>query len=530
MYLIQVGLLSVIFIELILCFGLLEVTTKKGILKGHQLLSRNGRVYNSFTGIPYAEPPIGELRFEAPKEVKPWKEILDATKEPNACIQKGDLNSSEDCLYLNVYKPQVDKLLPVMFWIHGGAFSSGNGGSQMFGPQYFMDKDVIIVSINYRLGVLGFMSTEDEVIPGNLGLKDQVLALRWVQENIELFGGNPNQVTVFGASSGAASVGYHLLSPLSKDLFHGAILQSGTPLNRWAIEMPGIARKRANIIFKKANCIDKNPKSLLKCLRKLPAKFFTNIASEFSEFLHYPIAFKPVVEKNCNINKNAFLCRHQFNDFYQESFVPVIIGINSAEGAMITSYLYNETSVLYPEFLQDDFKNTISIILSYNKYALPENVNDIGQRLLKKYYPREKMEDHTHFNTAEMMTDGAHLHGALSMAYSLLSPVYFYIYDYQNEFSFNKLFGPCKKYLGVTHGDELNSLFKLNAFNLKTLNDQDTKISKVMVNIWTQFASTLRRGGFQEDYWRPSRRLKNWDVPVVLFGTLYRGFWLLRLQ
>ncbi|KAL5242174.1 hypothetical protein ACI65C_009584 [Semiaphis heraclei] len=487
----QVGekLLYAVIILLFLSssFCTVEVKITKGILNGRILKSRNERPYYSFTGIPYAKPPVGELRFEAPEPVGPWDGTLDATKHSNACVQKSVADSSEDCLYLNVYTPSTDGNFPVMFWIHGGAFYLGHSSPDMFGPDYFMDSNVVLVSVNFRLGVLGFLSTEDDVIPGNYGMKDQVEALRWVQENIVKFGGDPGKVTIFGGSSGGASTGYHMLSPMSKGLFHKAILQSGTPLCRWSTSLPGVARDRSKTISRLAGCDgNSSSKNILKCLKTLPESFFSDIYDKLREWHSYPtVLFSPVVEQ-CDSGKAAFLCRHQLKEFKQESFVPAIIGLNSAEGGMIVSSLYNDTSLLYPE-VYTDFNRLLSLILSHQHFT--NELDEIGEKVLKKYFPSGKIGDHSHLKTAEMITDGRYLHGIFDMALQMVSPVYFYLYDYQNEFSYNTLYGKCNKKLGITHGDELTSLFKSDIINPKKMNLRDTAVSKLMVDVWTKFAT-----------------------------------------
>lgn len=149
------------------------------------------------------------------------------------CVKIGD----EDCLYLNVFtpeKPQVGKQLPVMVWIHGGGFANGCGNQEWYGPDYLVPKGVILVSINYRLAAFGFLSFANTECPGNFGLKDQSLGLKWVQQNISAFGGDPNNVTIFGESAGSASVHYQVLSPLSRGLFQKAIAQSACSINPFA--------------------------------------------------------------------------------------------------------------------------------------------------------------------------------------------------------------------------------------------------------------------------------------------------------
>ncbi|VVC41624.1 Carboxylesterase type B, conserved site,Carboxylesterase, type B,Alpha/Beta hydrolase fold [Cinara cedri] len=465
--------------------------TKNGVIKGRILKSRDGRPYHSYTGIPYAKPPIQRLRFMPPESAEPWNGTWDATKEPNICIQEGYVDGYEDCLYLNVYAPETDKKrLPVIFWIHGGGFTWGHSGSGLFGPAYFMDKDVVLVTINYRLGILGFLSTEDDVLPGNYGMKDQVLALRWVRENIITFNGDPDQVTICGGSAGSASVGFHMLSPMSKGLFHKAILQSGSPVCIWANCPSGVSRKRAYSVATIAGCNFNNSEDILNCLRILPAKYLqSEMHTKLFTWLKYPaILFSPVVE-NCKSRQEAFLCHHPIYDFQQESFVPAIIGMNSAEGGLMAIPLYNRTSLLYTEF-SEDFNRLWPIISGYNFYVTPENIHKIVDKIRKKYYPSGSINDDSHSETVKMFTDSIFTKCVFEMAYQLSSPVYGYIYNYQNEFSHNKIYGSCDKPLGVTHGDEMNSLFKMNDLNPIELNEEDLKVSKLMINIWYKFVST----------------------------------------
>ncbi|XP_077282716.1 juvenile hormone esterase-like isoform X3 [Temnothorax americanus] len=178
--------------------------------------------YFAFRGIPYAKPPIGELRFKDPVPPEPWSGDRDAFKYGNVAVQldifSREIIGDEDCLYLNVYTTDLNpaEKRAVMVWIHGGGFFTGSGNAIIYGPDYIVQKDVVLVTLNYRLGVLGFLNLDDKVATGNQGLKDVVMALQWIQKNISKFGGNPTNITIFGESAGGAIVHYITLSPLAK--------------------------------------------------------------------------------------------------------------------------------------------------------------------------------------------------------------------------------------------------------------------------------------------------------------------------
>ncbi len=214
-----------------------QVTTKSGILKG--LVEEDIVV---FKGIPFAAVPVGDLRWQAPRPPMSWDGVRMADKFSPICMQIRmyplDLpveEMSEDCLYLNIWKPQkttTDKL-PVMLWIYGGGLTNGSASTPLYSGESMAKQDVIVLTANYRLGVFGFLahpelSKEAEYkSSGNYGLLDMIAALQWIQENIESFGGDPNNVTVFGQSSGAISISALIASPLATGLFNKAICQSG---------------------------------------------------------------------------------------------------------------------------------------------------------------------------------------------------------------------------------------------------------------------------------------------------------------
>ncbi|GAB1257538.1 carboxylesterase family protein [Aurantivibrio plasticivorans] len=229
---------------------------------------------SQYLGIPYAAAPTGDLRWQPPAPVEPWEGILTAGTVGNGCPQSispfGQPSASEDCLYLNVYTSSRGhhrhfRKRPVMVWIHGGAFTYGEGHS--YDPAKLADEGVIVVTFNYRLGALGFMAhpalsaTSSTGASGNYGIMDQQAALQWVQENIRAFGGDPNNVTIFGESAGGLSVHAHLASPQSEGLFHRAIIQSGAYL----LEQPSL-QDWEYLGLAMANAIG-CPDQSLECLR-----------------------------------------------------------------------------------------------------------------------------------------------------------------------------------------------------------------------------------------------------------------------
>ncbi|XP_074142605.1 carboxylesterase 3-like isoform X5 [Sminthopsis crassicaudata] len=222
-----------------------EVVTQFGRVRGKQVTVKGTehRV-DVFLGIPFAKPPVGTRRFSPPQPAEPWEGVKDATTFPPMCLQelertdlmKNTLDGkqqlfpiSEDCLYLNIYTPtsrhKKDKL-PVMVWFHGGSFVIGTASSYDGSPLSAYE-DIVVVTAQYRLGFQGFLSTGDKIAPGNWGFLDLVAALQWVQSNIAHFGGDPNCVTISGQSAGGMCVSALVLSPMTKGLFHKAIVQSG---------------------------------------------------------------------------------------------------------------------------------------------------------------------------------------------------------------------------------------------------------------------------------------------------------------
>ncbi|QDZ24917.1 type B carboxylesterase [Chloropicon primus] len=310
------------------------VITKFGPVRGSRA---NGTV--SFLGIPFAQPPVNELRFASPVPPTPWTETLNATEFAPGCPQMCKLpdlmcpdKQSEDCLYLNVYIP--DKTppkggWPVYVFIHGGSFFEGAGGCVAYnGLQFARAGDLILVNLNYRLGALGWLTHKTE-IKGNFGLQDQRLALQWVQDNIQLFGGNKDQVTVGGESAGAMSVISHLVSPLSKGLFHRAIVESG-PLSIPFIQY-GRDNKYYTQFIEDAQCLD--AQNVTECLRSKKLETLVDIQESIvvvplPQPIHYVLPWMPTYG-NEEIPIHPYLA---YKNGEMQSKVPLLTGSNREDG------------------------------------------------------------------------------------------------------------------------------------------------------------------------------------------------------
>lgn len=263
-----------------------KVKVAQGYIEGVQ--EKSG-VY-SYKGIPFAQPPVGELRWKAPQPPKKWNGVLKATEFGNSPMQKnvyGDMNfrapkMSEDCLYLNVWTPakKADEKLPVLVYFYGGGFVAGDGSEYRYDGESLAEKGIVTVTLNYRLGIFGFFShpelTKESAnnSSGNYGLLDQHAALVWVKKNIAAFGGDPDKITIAGESAGSISVSAQMASPLSKDLIAGAIGQSGAMIYPTFPAIPLAEAEKNGIIF-----MEKSQNNSLAELRKLSAEELLDKAS-----------------------------------------------------------------------------------------------------------------------------------------------------------------------------------------------------------------------------------------------------------
>ncbi len=271
------------------------VDTTHGKIRGY---SRRGVI--KFKGIPYAAPPVGNLRFKPPAPIEPWNSVLDTTEyspvsiQPPSTLEFGEPmpQSEAECLTLNIYTQRLDNgKRPVMFWIHGGGFITGSAVIYD-GARLVLRGDVVVVSINYRLGYLGFFYMPDMPdTTANVGLLDMIAALEWVKENISKFGGDPNNITIFGESAGSVAIASLLAMPSAKGLFHRAILQSGAA-NKYGFNPVSAIKVYEELIQELG--IEKGD---IKALRKVPAEKFIAPPIDRTGFRARGLRVGPVVDK-----------------------------------------------------------------------------------------------------------------------------------------------------------------------------------------------------------------------------------------
>nr|ARM65382.1 putative antennal esterase CXE11 [Ectropis obliqua] len=467
-----------------------NVTIAQGKLKGAEAISENGFKYYRFLNIPYAKPPVGRLRFKNPEPAEPWEGERDATKsslENISCqfdFVTKEIIGSEDCLYLNISTPKLpssgSKLLPVMFYLHGGGFVRGNGTIiEQSTPEPLVDNDVVVVTINYRLGVFGFLSLDTAEVTGNMGLKDQVIALKWVQENIEKFGGDKNNVTIFGVSAGAASVELLMLSSTTRGLFHKAILQSGSSINDWArsFKYDVLASNLIDLLGYNGNKEDKN--AVCEFLLSLPAKSLTLAAAQVSfkfpaKGLFY--GFVPIVEQ---IEEGAFICINPYKLLKEGKFVkvPVTRGFCNLEGAIL--------SAVKPLAVKEltEHKN-------FSQF-LPYDLND-EEKYDKNFHDAYLKGNQVDTGVIDFIGD---LHFAAGVWLSSLFFAKYGISEYVYKFSYDGAFNSLKNILdiklkGACHGDDTGYVLNKMFVNKKIPEEADVIFKSKITKLWTNFAKT----------------------------------------
>lgn len=315
--------------------------------------------------------------------VASWSVVFNATLDGPACIQipsqieKGTIGS-EDCLWLSVYTPSLipESQLPVVVWIHGGRWSNGSGRQRSYGPHQLIDRGLVVVHIQYRLGALGWLSTKNSVAPGNYGFKDQLLALKWINANIQAFGGDPNSVTLLGHSAGGASAHAHMISPLSKGLFHKVISMSGTANMAWSSKQENhdqVAKQQGELV----GCPTDSSQSLVDCLRTVDAVTLTTSAARFSEFFPNSAAklpfgvYSPRVDLEAEhpfwtLDPTTAMALGQFN-----RDIPWITGLTSMESSTFSVELFAEIWEERLAFANDNLREVFKHLFIHPEIGPP---------------------------------------------------------------------------------------------------------------------------------------------------------------
>ncbi|XP_033096049.1 cholinesterase 2-like [Anneissia japonica] len=473
------------------------------VINEGKILGKRINVFNksvdAFLGIPYAEPPVNDGRFRPPVARLPWLKTLNATDYGFGCMQLPDLTYpdfegtlmwnpnvelDEDCLNLNVWVPYPRPInAAVMVWIYGGSFYSGVASLDVYdGKTLAAEENIIVVSMNYRLGALGFLAMGDEA-PGNAGLLDQALALRWVQDNIARFGGDPDEVTLFSESAGSASVNFHLFSPVSRNLFKRAIMQSASALSPWAYYTKEEGTRRGKMLADGLDCTMSTSgqpfdvDEMVQCMR---ARDAVDILDQMwitqGEFLNF--AFVPVIDGEFiteapqeTINKKSFKSRD------------IIIGSNTNEANFFVIYEVPGFSLDTDSLLdKTQFRKAIeycfkpfnefthdAIQFQYTDWLEPDN--------------QAKLRDGIDQSAGDYWFVCPTFQLAKAYA-SLGQTVYYYRFTQRASNS------PFPEWMGVLHGDEIAYFFGIPLHPENGFSEVDKKLSRQMMTYYANFART----------------------------------------
>ncbi|XP_011177853.2 juvenile hormone esterase [Zeugodacus cucurbitae] len=452
-----------------------------GCIEGIYVTGNDGQQYEAFYGIPYAKSPIGELRFKNPLPVEPWQDKIMA-KEPRAdCIQYNTipptpiLYGDEDCLYLNLYRPKnhTAEKLPVLFYIHGGALFAGSPNPSNIAPDYFMEtNEVILVLIAYRLGPFGFLSTGDEHMTGNFGLKDQNMAMKWVQKYISAFEGDASRVTIFGHSAGSISAHFHMLSPASKGLFRNAVLMSGQancPFIRKIDQKSQVIQLATGMGITNANKMSSS--ELADALRNTQATDLLKAGADLKIWNLYPFGtFRTTIEQETW--PEPFITADMYKLIGSPDMpktVPWIGGYTSpiGEGTVMALRLYSDLA-LQADF-NKNFNELFKLVIELSGTEYPERVDDVIERLVVEYMGGvRELNENTIDGFLELLGDcfftyplyktiAANVYSG-GRANSLTGIIKF---GYRGPYTYSEIFTGTSRNFGAVHVDDLLYLFRM---------------------------------------------------------------------
>ncbi|XP_050409132.2 acetylcholinesterase [Patella vulgata] len=488
------------------------VTSPSGKIEG-KIIQHNGTDVLQFLGVPYARPPIGDLMLEKTQPVEPWQNTLNATAFGAACHQRiasydteGPHNRkmSHDCLLLNIFVPKnitTSHSRAVMIFIHGGSFMHGTANA-WDGSLLAITGDVIVVSINYRLDVYGFMSTGDGVIPGNYGLWDQRQAILWVKANIASFGGDGSKITIFGESAGSYSIGMHMISPHNVGLFQRVISESGIAVSPIALTFDAISYARS--VSDSLNCTNVtggwNTGYFKNCLktRNITDVLEASLQAGDAGMLAYRRVIAPVVDSDFIVaNPVISLAR---NDVPFRN-VDLMVGTNSAEGGLIIGplkqYQQQYNFSIDNGIPRNIFRDHIATAVVRDYFKNEKNVLD----KLMEVYSEDGISDETQARKAVDMYGDFILQAPSieilqyhsKMATSRKTYEYYFTHVPENQ-------NLPAWFQGANHADELSFVFgpTLTSVNISTT---EIKVSEVIQRYWTNFAKYGNPNGESGTKW-----------------------------
>ncbi|KAH8255232.1 hypothetical protein KR038_006552, partial [Drosophila bunnanda] len=470
-----------------------------------QLRGRDNGNYYSYETIPYAEPPLGDLRFEAPEAYKQkWTDVFDATEPPVVCLQwdqfiRGDnkLNGAEDCLTVSIYKPKNSNRnsFPVVAHIHGGAFMFG-APAQNGHEAVMREGQFILVKISYRLGPLGFASAGDTDLPGNYGLKDQRLALQWIRQNIASFGGEPENILLVGHSAGGASVHLQLLREDFGKLAKAAISFSGNALDPWVVQKG--ARGRAFELGRIVGCgLAKDSAALKSCLKSRPAGEIVTAVRNFLIFSYVPFTpFGPVVEPSDALQ--GFLIQDPVDVIKSGKFgqVPWAVTYVTEDGGYNAALLLkggNKPGQTLLEELNDRWFDWAPYLLFYrdSKNTIKE-MDDYSRKLRQEYLGDRRFNMESYRDLQQLFTDILFKNSTqdslqLHRKYGK-SPAYSFVYDNPADKGIGQGISQRRDVkFGTVHGDDYFLIFDNVARNPQLRPDEEV-ISKNFIKMLADFA------------------------------------------
>ena len=479
--------------------------------KGGWSSTSSGIQYANFQGIRFAKAPTGNLRFRPPQKLDDENlGTLDVSTESKvACLQaysNGPLGQ-EDCLLLNVYIPekiyndQSDQKYPVMFWIYGGGFAVGDATFFTYGPQPFMDKDVIIVTANYRLGAFGFLSLGINEAEGNAGLLDQNLALQWVQKYVGQFKGDPNMVTIFGESAGSLSVALQIVSPMSKGLFQRAILQSGVVLApTWHFIPTEEATFYGTSMATLLNCTSEE--DYLECLQSKDPNAILQAEPSVYGLSSRVSIWMPTID-------SAFLPERPIDILEKGDFdhdLQVIVGSNAADGLL---FINNSTDF---QGFRENFDTVAPAFIYYkNQSEVTQEDSSKAKKTVEHYIGSINNYNFDHINQLiDLYTDGFCLYGNYKFSDYLMNQgvtVYQYILSYVGSHSFSITEGT--GVIGANHGDDCLYLW---TYQNTPMDSDDVTVSNIMTKVWTDFATYGDPTPPGSDFsWTPLKNISNFN-------------------